>query len=186
VGPAGPTGADGNVGPTGPAGTGVPTGGDTGQVLTKNSGLNYDTIWSTPSGGGGSSPYYINVVYTPSASPFPSTTNASGFVADPRLASAGITVSYTSPNISINFGGSAPTNLPYSAFILYASGSLAASSWNLTPQYSLAGVVGGGFVIVNGIATISALWSSLAGSGRYSGAVSIGSNITLGRIIFSI
>jgi hypothetical protein len=188
VGPTGPTGTgnQGDTGPTGPAGTGVPTGGATGQVLTKNSGTNYDTIWSTPSGGGASSPYYINVVYTPAATPFASTNNASTFVADPRLASAGITVAYTSPNISINFGGSAPTNLPSSAFILYASGSLAGSNWNLTPQYSLAGVVGGGFVIVNGTASITTLWSSFAGSGRYSGAVTTGSNITLGRIIFSI
>lgn len=31
----------------------VPTGGSTGQVLTKNSGTNYDTGWTTPGGGGG-------------------------------------------------------------------------------------------------------------------------------------
>jgi hypothetical protein len=41
----------------------VPVGGNTGQVLTKNSGANYDTIWSTPSGGGGStnSVYIIKI-----------------------------------------------------------------------------------------------------------------------------
>jgi hypothetical protein len=34
------------VGPTGPAGQGVPTGGTTGQVLTKLSGTNYATTWA--------------------------------------------------------------------------------------------------------------------------------------------
>lgn len=52
VGPAGATGATGSTGaagPTGPAGAdgvGVPVGGSTGQVLTKNSGTNYDTTWA--------------------------------------------------------------------------------------------------------------------------------------------
>jgi len=32
----------------------LPTGGTTGQVLTKNSGTNFDASWQTPSGGGGS------------------------------------------------------------------------------------------------------------------------------------
>jgi hypothetical protein len=61
TGPTGATGPSSNVtGPTGPAGAagtagtagqGVPTGGATGYVLTKNSGTNYDTIWAAPSGG---------------------------------------------------------------------------------------------------------------------------------------
>jgi hypothetical protein len=50
TGPAGPTGA---TGATGAAGPGVPTGGTTGQALTKVSGTDYDTHWSTISGGGG-------------------------------------------------------------------------------------------------------------------------------------
>lgn len=37
----------GTPGPTGPAGQGVASGGSTGQVLTKTSGINYDTGWST-------------------------------------------------------------------------------------------------------------------------------------------
>lgn len=49
VGPQGPAGA---AGATGSAGPGVATGGTTGQVLTKNSGTNYDTTWSTVSGTG--------------------------------------------------------------------------------------------------------------------------------------
>lgn len=49
----GPAGAAGATGPTGPAGPGVPTGGDTGQVLTKQSAADFHTFWATPSGGGG-------------------------------------------------------------------------------------------------------------------------------------
>lgn len=55
AGPIGPTGPSG-TGPTGPSGSngvGIPAGGLTGQVLTKLSNLNYDTGWSTVSGGGG-------------------------------------------------------------------------------------------------------------------------------------
>jgi hypothetical protein len=53
AGPPGADGADGAAGPTGPAGPGVPTGGTTGQVLTKTSSSDYATAWQTPSGGGG-------------------------------------------------------------------------------------------------------------------------------------
>ena len=53
-GPKGDTGATGPQGPQGPAGpdgVGIPTGGTTGQVLSKASGTDYDTEWTTPSGG---------------------------------------------------------------------------------------------------------------------------------------
>lgn len=55
AGPTGPTGATGATGPTGPTGAtgatgatgpGVATGGTAGQVLTKNSSTDYDTIWA--------------------------------------------------------------------------------------------------------------------------------------------
>ncbi len=65
-GPAGPQGPEGPAGIQGPQGTagtngtngqGVPVGGTTNQVLTKNSNTDFDTGWVTPSGGsGGSSP----------------------------------------------------------------------------------------------------------------------------------
>src|SRR5262245_26333441 len=49
VGPPGPPGADSTVpGPIGPAGPGVPTGGSTGQVLSKINATDYATQWSTP------------------------------------------------------------------------------------------------------------------------------------------
>jgi len=46
TGPAGPTGA---TGVQGPPGQGVPTGGTTGQVLTKTSAADYASTWQTPS-----------------------------------------------------------------------------------------------------------------------------------------
>jgi hypothetical protein len=44
---------DVTINASGGGGSGVPVGGTQGQVLTKYSSTNYDTIWSTPSGGGG-------------------------------------------------------------------------------------------------------------------------------------
>ena len=49
TGPTGPAGPTGATGATGPAGVGVPTGGTTGQLLSKVSGTDYDTEWTTPS-----------------------------------------------------------------------------------------------------------------------------------------
>jgi hypothetical protein len=47
AGAAGAQGAKGDKGDTGEAGVGLPTGGNAGQVLTKNSNANYDTNWLT-------------------------------------------------------------------------------------------------------------------------------------------
>lgn len=60
VGPQGPAGPTGATGPAGPAGAdgadgadgqGVPTGGTTGQVLSKASATDYDTAWTTVAAG---------------------------------------------------------------------------------------------------------------------------------------
>lgn len=59
IGPTGPAGPAGPPGPPGPTGQGVPSGGVIGQLLTKNSSTNYDTVWgititsgtASPSGG---------------------------------------------------------------------------------------------------------------------------------------
>lgn len=54
IGPIGPSGADGAMGPAGPqgeqgpAGPGVPTGGATGQILSKVNGTDYNTHWIDP------------------------------------------------------------------------------------------------------------------------------------------
>jgi hypothetical protein len=64
-GPTGPTGPQGPrclpsttpgpSGPTGPTGPGIPAGGTLGQALVKLSNTDYDTTWSTPTGGSGGS-----------------------------------------------------------------------------------------------------------------------------------
>jgi hypothetical protein len=53
AGPAGPAGPTGPTGATGSPGVGVPIGGTSGQVLAKIDATNYNTQWTTPSGGGG-------------------------------------------------------------------------------------------------------------------------------------
>ena len=50
----GEPGPKGDPGEPGPAGHGVPSGGTSGQVLTKKSGTDYDTEWKDPTGGGAS------------------------------------------------------------------------------------------------------------------------------------
>jgi hypothetical protein len=51
TGATGATGSQGVAGATGAAGQGVPTGGTTGQVLTKVNATNYNTQWTTPTAG---------------------------------------------------------------------------------------------------------------------------------------
>ena len=59
TGPIGPRGLVGSpsqiAGPTGPTGPGIPIGGTAGQALVKLSNTDYDTTWSTPTGGSGGS-----------------------------------------------------------------------------------------------------------------------------------
>ena len=58
-GPKGDTGGQGPQGLPGPTGPGVPTGGTTGQVLSKNSDDDFDTIWKTVESGGIPKIYYL-------------------------------------------------------------------------------------------------------------------------------
>lgn len=53
VGRSGPQGPSGPAGPQGDPGEGVPTGGTAGQILTKDSGTDFDTSWQDPSATGG-------------------------------------------------------------------------------------------------------------------------------------
>ena len=70
-GPQGPQGPIGPEGPQGPAGDGVPTGGTAGQVLVKKSGIDYDTEWKDPAGGGGTTGGKIRLVEETDSSVFP-------------------------------------------------------------------------------------------------------------------
>ena len=61
-GPTGPQGVKGDTGPVGPQGEpgpdqGVPVGGTTGQVLTKETDTDLDTIWADPGGSGATEVY---------------------------------------------------------------------------------------------------------------------------------
>jgi hypothetical protein len=64
----GATGATGATGDPGADGQGVPVGGTAGQVLTKQSGTDFDADWETPSGGGGSGALVLLESHTASAS----------------------------------------------------------------------------------------------------------------------
>ena len=124
TGATGATGASGQ-GPTGPTGNGVPVGGATGQVLTKNSGLNYDTIWSTPSGGGGgTSAYYIKLQYKPAAAT--------------AISTATVPFSYTT-NLPASFtiGIGTPTTglINLSNSKIGAASSNSANYWKYTPYF---------------------------------------------------
>jgi len=79
TGNAGATGATGVTGPTGETGAGVPSGGSSGQVLTKNSGTSYDTYWATPSAGSGTIRNGLYKVAFGSVSQFSTTTDSADF-----------------------------------------------------------------------------------------------------------
>ena len=82
-GPAGTAGAAGATGPTGPAGVGVPTGGATGEVLTKTSATDYATAWQAPTGGGGSTEVTITGTEGVTVVESPANTFALGLTASP-------------------------------------------------------------------------------------------------------
>lgn len=65
VGPTGPQGATGATGPTGATGIGVPAGGTAGQILTKNSSTNYDTLWQAPAPSGITMPLTQPLTFSP-------------------------------------------------------------------------------------------------------------------------
>jgi hypothetical protein len=67
TGPTGPTGQTGPTGRTGATGPGVPPAGDTGFVLTKRSGTDYDTIWRAAPSSGGVNMYFIDLYYKPTS-----------------------------------------------------------------------------------------------------------------------
>ena len=185
IGETGATGHIGNTGPTGvigPTGEGVPAGGATGQVLTKNSGDDYDTFWRTPS-----TEYYVDINYTQAGTGVFAGGTALSVDADSRLVQRGITVSYSSPNGIITFVSSAKNSIPSSVFILYASGNAAGTTWDSSPQYTLTPIVAGQFIIVNGTANINTTWTTISGTGRYNGTWDTPNAIrALARVIFTI
>jgi hypothetical protein len=65
-GPQGQNGSDGEDGLPGEDGTGIPNGGTTGQVLTKQSDTNGDATWADPTGGTASLPNVLPAQVTAS------------------------------------------------------------------------------------------------------------------------
>lgn len=124
----GPTGATGS---TGAAGQGVPTGGTTGQVLSKINSTNYNTQWVTVSGGGVSnhpgfatSRYYLPVSIQASSNG----TSATNIWAMPFMCPANVTAVSLSANITTGastggvigfaiYGADATTRLPTSNYL---------------------------------------------------------------------
>ncbi len=125
TGATGPTGATGATGPAGPAGTngvGVPTGGSTGQVLSKASSADYDTAWTTPSSGGGGSLSYSQTFLAADVSM--STGGVSYDLLSLSLA-AGTWVVFASADIQTNVAGGCATRL-WDGTTIYAAAN---ASW---------------------------------------------------------
>ena len=101
----------------GGGGGGIPSGGTTGQVLTKNSNTNYDTAWTTISGGGGGNGYTGSKGDNGSAG----STGYTGSKGEPGSAGSNGTVGYTGSASTVGgytgskgdvgFAGSLPSGL---------------------------------------------------------------------------
>jgi hypothetical protein len=116
--------------------------------------------------------YYIDVKYKQAAiTAFASTAKASSISVDPRLTArfdAPITLDAT--QIIIIPIGNDLNHLPVNVYVYYASGNLAGNTWDNTPQYAGYSLVPGQIIKAsNGNINITTLWSTLAGTFRYSG-----------------
>ena len=107
-GPEGPQGLQGDPGPQGPKGdpgVGVPAGGTTGQALVKASDADYDTTWSTISGGGTASNSFETIsISTGGSVVADSSTDTLTFVP-----SGGITITADSATDTLTFSTSCLT-----------------------------------------------------------------------------
>jgi len=94
-----------SAGGVGPAGPGVPTGGTTGQVLTKTSSTDYATSWQTPTGG---NPRLLAQQYGPMPSALPA---RSGMYRIPYLAGASVTYTLARASLHLETAGSSTSTL---------------------------------------------------------------------------
>ena len=96
----GADGQDGHDGQDGQNGVGVPTGGTTGQVLSKKSGTDYDTEWTDPSGGGGGTTDYNDLSNKPQIGG--TTLSGNKTLSDLGIASTSdVSAKYTKPGTGI-------------------------------------------------------------------------------------
>lgn len=133
-------GADGSNGSNGTNGVGVPTGGSTGQVLTKVNGTDYNTDWETPSGGGGLSYGVFRALMTQSGAGDPTFTtlvNTTGKTFNMYRVGTGQYGIYTSDTItwsatktSIFFGPSGDHDLLINFFTGLGSDTLKFRTWS--------------------------------------------------------
>lgn len=99
---AGPPGRTGKKGDKGDPGVGVPTGGTTGQVLTKNSNTDYDDSWQTPAASG--------VTSVTGVPPIASTGGTTPAISLQNSASVDITAALGTDTKFFTASGSAATN----------------------------------------------------------------------------
>ena len=120
--------------------------------------------------------YYIDVKYKQAAtSGFASIAKASSISVDPRLTARFDTEIKLDPTqiaivpIVIPIGNDL-NHLPLNVYVYYASGSDSGNTWEKNPSYTGYSLVPGQIIKgSNGNINITTTWSTLAGTGRYSG-----------------
>ena len=86
----GPQGERGEQGIQGPPGPGLPTGGNTGQILAKNSSSDHDTAWINPPEGGGGTNTNISSTTSPTQVSITSSTGTGTTIASATTTNAGV------------------------------------------------------------------------------------------------
>jgi hypothetical protein len=115
--------------------------------------------------------YFIDVKYKQAATTAFVSTTASSISVDPNLANRVDTPIKldAANNIVIPIGNNL-NHLPVNVYIYYASGNTPGNTWDNTPQYSGYDALAGQIIkAINGNINIVTLWSTLSGTGRYSG-----------------
>lgn len=122
-------GAIGAPGSTGATGAGVPIGGSTGQVLSKIDGTDYNTHWTTPSGGGGGG---NPIEATWNAPPAPGSWTHSDLNSIASTAQGGVSNNSTQIIFIGNNSGDATASLRND---ITAGGAGGASGWRATGRF---------------------------------------------------